>query len=245
MSKSITSSLSSSISQSTQKILFFDAGPIITLVMSRLIWILPELKKQMNGRFYITPAVKKELIERPLTVKRFEFEALQVAKLIRDGVLEVYEKVPGDKVNELITLANSSFSINGKNMDIIQSGEMESVACALQEQASSVVMDERTLRLFIESNKEMKKLLEIRFQKEVTPNSTNMNLFSNALKDITIIRSVELLAVAYKLKLLDTFIPPQKDGKQVLLDAVLWSAKYNGCAITGNEIDELKQFLLK
>ena len=235
----------STSSQSKQKILFFDAGPIITLVMSRLIWILPELKKQMNGRFYITPAVKKELIERPLTVKRFEFEALQVSKLIRDGILEVYDKVPTNTVHNLITLANSSFSINGKNMDIIQAGEMESVACVLQEQASSVVMDERTLRLFIESSKEMKKLLEIRFQKEVIPNTTNMNLFSTALKDVTIIRSVELLGVAYKLKLLDSYIPPQKDGRQVLLDAILWSAKYNGCAVTENEIEEMKQFLLK
>ncbi len=235
----------STISSSKSKILFFDAGPIITLVMSRLIWILPELKKQTNLRFYITPAVKKELIERPLTVKRFEFEALQVAKLIRDGIIEVYEKVPQETVHQLIALANSSFSINGKNMDIIQSGEMESVACALQEQAASVVMDERTLRLFIESSKEMKKLLEIRFQKEVTPNSTNMNLFSTALKDVTIIRSVELLGVAYKLKLLDSYIPPQKDGPTVLLDAILWSAKYNGCAVTGNEIEEMKQFLLK
>ncbi len=231
-------------SSSTQKNLFFDAGPIITLVMSRLIWILPELKKQLNGTFYITPAVKKELIERPLTVKRFEFEALQVAKLIRDGIIEVYEKVPGDTVHQLITLANSSFSINGKNMDIIQSGEMESVACALQERAASVVMDERTLRLFIESNKEMKKLLELRFQKEVVPNSKNMNLFSAQLQDITIIRSVELLAVAYKLNLLDSYIPPQKDGRQVLLDAILWSAKYNGCAVTQHEIEEMKEILL-
>jgi|SRR3989338_1433405 len=235
----------STSSQSKQKILFFDAGPIITLVMSRLIWILPELKKQMNGRFYITPAVKKELIERPLTVKRFEFEALQVAKLIRDGILEVYEKVPTNTVHNLITLANSSFSIQGKDMAIIQAGEMESVACALQEQASSVVMDERTLRLFIEANKDMKKLLELRFQKEVIPNTTNMNLFSTALKNVTIIRSVELLGVAYKLKLLDTYIPPQKDGRSVLLDAILWSAKYNGCAVTGKEIEEMKEMLLK
>ena len=74
------------------KILFFDAGPIITLIMSRLSWILPELKKQFNGKFYMTPAVHYELIERPLTMKRFKFEALQVSKLVHEGVFEVYEK---------------------------------------------------------------------------------------------------------------------------------------------------------
>ena len=48
------------------KAIFFDAGPIISLVMSRLGWILPLLKKKYGGKFYITPAVSMELIERPL-----------------------------------------------------------------------------------------------------------------------------------------------------------------------------------
>ena len=39
------------------KILFFDAGPVITLIMSRLSWILPELKKQFKGKFYLTPSL--------------------------------------------------------------------------------------------------------------------------------------------------------------------------------------------
>ena len=46
-------------------ILFFDAGPVISLVMSRLAWLLPDLKKQFGGKFYITPAVKNELVDRP------------------------------------------------------------------------------------------------------------------------------------------------------------------------------------
>ena len=138
-----------------EKALFFDAGPIITLVMSRLIWILPKLKEKFGGKFYITPGVKTELVERPLGIKRFEFEALQVMKLIRDGTLEVYDKVPKSRVEQLQNLANSSFKIKNKNMDIIQTGEMEAVTCALQTNASAVVMDERTLRLLIENNKEM------------------------------------------------------------------------------------------
>ena len=32
----------------TDKILFFDAGPVISLVMSRLPWILPELKRKFG-----------------------------------------------------------------------------------------------------------------------------------------------------------------------------------------------------
>lgn len=226
------------------KILFFDTGPIISLVMSRLVWILEPLKKQFGGHFYITPAVKKELVERPMMVKRFEFEAFQVLKLIRDGVLEEYNAVPQKKANDLIDLANNTFRLDNKPMDVLQAGEVESVACAM-ELSAGVVMDERTLRLFIENNKEMKKLLEIRFNKEVTFDLARMNKFSDSLRGLLIIRSIELVGVAYKMGLLKDYIPEMRDGKERLLDAVLWATKFNGCAVTEHEIEEMKLFLLK
>ncbi len=226
------------------KIIFFDAGPVISLVMSRLVWILPELKKKYGGKFYITPAVRLELVERPLNVHRFQFEALQVMKLINDGVLEVYEKVPKEKALELKEMANSSFSIEGRNMDILQSGEVESVAAAWESGAEAVVMDERTLRLFIENSAEMEKLLERRFRKNVVSDGRMMRNFSERLKGITIIRSVELVSVAYKLGLLDGYVPRQKGGRELLVESILWAEKYNGCAVTEQEIEEMKKELL-
>jgi len=226
------------------KMLFFDTGPIISLVMSRLVWILEPLKKQFGGHFYITPAVKKELVERPMMVKRFEFEAFQVLKLVHDGVLEEYNAVPQKRANELIDLANNTFRLDDKPMDVLQAGEVESVACAMELNAP-VVMDERTLRLFIENNREMKKLLEIRFNKEVTPDLVRMNKFSDSLKGLSIIRSIELVSVAYKMGLLSDYVPDIKDGKERLLDSVLWATKFNGCAVTEHEIEEIKLFLLK
>ncbi len=226
-----------------EKILFFDSGPIISLIMSRLVWILPELKKQFGGKFYITPAVRLELVERPLNVHRFQFEALQVMKLIHDGILEVYTRVPQKKVSSLIKLANGTFSMNGKNMDIIQSGEMESVASAL-ELGAAVVMDERTLRLLIEDPKNLISLLSHRFQSTVDVNKENLPLLQKELQSIPIIRSIELAAVAYRLELLDDYLPPQKGGQEILLDSVLWATKYNGCAVTEEEIRALKEKLL-
>lgn len=226
------------------KSLFFDTGPIISLVMSRLVGILPELKKEFGGKFYITPAVKKELVERPLQIKRFGFEALQVMKLLREGTLELYEDVPQRSASSLIKLANSSFRIDGKMIDVIQSGEIESVAAALP-LAAGVVMDERTLRLFIENNKEMKSLLESRFQKDVVADEEKMNAFSEQLRGVKIIRSIELVGLAYRRGFLDGYIPPQKDGRSVLLDALLWAVKSNGCAVTTEEIEEIKDYLLR
>jgi hypothetical protein len=226
------------------KALFFDAGPIISLVMSRLSWLLPELKEQFNGTFYITPAVRYELVERPLTVRRFQFEALQVMKLITDGVLEVYTDVPEKKVDELITLANHTFTIGKKNMDIVQRGEVESVAAALPLQAG-VVMDERTLRLFIENPTAMKELLEHRFKRKVTAIPKKLLRFSKQLQGVPIIRSIELVSVAFKLGLLNGYIPKKRGGKAVLLESVLWATKYNGCAVTNHEVEEIKAVLLE
>lgn len=228
-----------------ERAIFFDAGPIISLVMSRLDWILPKLKEHFGGKFYITPAVKIELVDRPLKIKRFGFEALQVMKHIREGTLEIYKQVPGKKVLELQQLANNSFKIGNKNMEIIQAGEMESVASALQIEAEAVVMDERTLRLFIENNKAMEKLLEFRFKKDVTANLIKMEKFSKQLKNIKIIRSIELVGTAYKLGILNDYIPRLKLGKKMLVNSVLWITKFNGCAVTSHEIDELEAFLLK
>lgn len=227
------------------KTIFFDTGPIISLVMSRMWWILPKLKEQFGGNFYITPAVYRELIERPLTTKRFKFEALQSLKLVRDGVLEVYNKLPKKKIDELTKLANSSFSIKNKTMDIMQEGETESIACAIETKADAIVIDERTLRLFIENNKEMEKLLEHRFKKDVVANPKTMNQFSQQLQTVPIIRSIELVAVAYKLGWLDGYIPKEKGGREVLLDSVLWATKINGSSVTEHEIEEMKLFLLK
>ncbi len=227
-----------------EKIIFFDAGPVISLVMSRLDWILPELKKRFKGRFYITPAVKYELVERPITVKRFQFEALQVLKLIRDGVFEVYQDVPQEKARQLESLADSSFRIGKKYIDLMQRGEMESVASALKTGAAAVVIDERTLRLFIENPAEMKKLLERRFRRDVVPIAGAMKQFSQQLKSITIIRSVELAAAAYRLGLLDSYLPEGKLRKELLVESVLWATKFNGCAVTEQEVGEIEECLL-
>ncbi len=224
------------------KKLFFDAGPIITLALSNLTWILEPLKRQYNGRFFITPSVHYELVKRPLTVNRFKFEALQVMKLIRLGVVEVYDS-PIRGVKSLKALANSSFKIGNKNVDILQEGELESLSCAL-EHNTAIVMDERTLRLFIENSSEMESLLGRRFKRPVIGNAARIKEFSQKSSGAAIIRSIELVSVAYKLGFLDSYIPKGKLGREQLVDAVLWATKYNGCAVTIHEIAEIKKFLL-
>ena len=225
------------------KALFFDAGPVITLVMSGMQNILKPLKTEFKGEFYITPAVHYELIERPITIRRFQFEALQVLKLMREGVFKIYEKVPQQKVQELINLANKTYSVKGKNIDILQKGEVESMASAAQEKNTAVVMDEHTMRLLLEDHKNLRSLLQKRFHKPVQANKETIKQFCNIVKTRPIIRSAELISVAYTKNLLKDYIPKKRNGKKLLIDSMLWATKYHGCAISNKEIEAMSEYL--
>ena len=62
------------------KALVFDSGPIINLALNNMLWILKPLKEKFKGDFYITESVKRECIDRPLTSKKFKYEALETFK---------------------------------------------------------------------------------------------------------------------------------------------------------------------
>jgi len=42
-----------------------------------------------------------------------------------------------------------------------------------------------------------------------------------------------------------SYLPEQKNGREILLEAVLWAAKFNGAAVTEHEVEEMKDYLLK
>ena len=71
------------------KTLFFDTGPLISITMNHILWILKPLKKHFNGNFFITEAVKKELVDKPLKTKRFKLEAIQSLQQINKQIIEI------------------------------------------------------------------------------------------------------------------------------------------------------------
>lgn len=226
--------------------LFFDSGPLMSLTMNNLLGILPPLKEKFGGEFYITPAVKKELVERPLEIKRFEFEALQILKLLREGTLKLYEK-PLKGVTDMSTYANKSIVAKDKGccMEIIHGGELETVAASLQEGNDTVAIDERTIRLLMENSEELKSLIEARLHEKVILDRKMAGQFQSLIKGMKVIRSAELVGMAYQFGILDNYLPPLKSGREILLDSVLWGLKLKGCAIIEEEIEELKRVLLK
>lgn len=224
-----------------KKCLIFDSGPIISLTMSGLLYVIEKLKKDFDGEFIITPQVKQEVVDNPFNIKKYKFESIQVKDLIDRGVLKMSsEIVPDNKLgNETKKVLQMSGSIlrlheTGEKIKIIQEGEASCLAFANLCKCENVIaVDERTTRLISESPENLEKLMESKLHTEL-----DMDLkVVGAMKKYNFIRSSEILYVAFKRGLI-----PLKKNKDTL-DALLYGVKFNGAAISSGEIEEIKKMV--
>lgn len=226
------------------KSIIFDSGSIISLVTNNLLWILEPLKERFNGKFYITPDVRKELIDKPLKTKRFELEAMQVYQYLKNGTISVIADQRIKKTaDKLLEIANRSFQTRGRWIKIVHPAEIETLAADAVLDAEAVVIDERTVRILLENSLMLTELMEKKLHCKIKPNKNNIKDFKKILEDVHIIRSTELITIAYKLGLLDKYLIKKsniiKSPKKRLLDASLWALKVRGCAISKKEIEEI------
>jgi len=227
------------------KTIIFDTGPIISLTMNNLLWLLEPLKRISNANFYITDLVKKELVDTPLNkTKRFKFEALQVLHYIENGTLEVVE-VDKAKTEKLLSMANNCFKAYGHGINLLHDAEVSAVALYLQKNADAFVVDEKTTRLLIENPNKLHNILKHNLHTNVEENKDNIRQFRELTKSVKMIRSVELATIAYEKGLLDRYLTHIPEAKKTLLESVLWGVKLNGCAVSKREIEQILKMEIK
>lgn len=222
------------------KAIIFDASSLISIAINGLFEELRGLKSVFNGKFIITNEVKKEAIETPLHVRKFQFEALKIKQLLDDKILEMPEamginsKEISKKTQEFLDSSNSAFMGEGRDVHLIDLGEASCLA--LSEIASKKgiknvsSIDERTTRMLIEKPENLKELLEKRMHVNIRIDYEKLKPF----KDFKIIRSTELAYIAYKKKII-------KIKGEDVLGAVLYGLKFNGASISDEEIAEMKR----
>lgn len=223
-----------------QKAIIFDSGSLISFAMSSLYEELINLKKNFKGKFIITKEVREEIIDKPINIKKFELEAMKLKELMNRGIIELPESVGVSQEEiskptlEIMELVNNSFVGDKVPIKLIDLGETSCIALSkiLSEKGiqNILVVDERTLRTLVEDPESLKRI----FQKRL---GAKINLLRDKLKvldGIKIIRSTELIYVAYKKGLISI-------KEKNLLDALLYSLKYSGCAISDEEIEEIKR----
>ena len=223
------------------KYLIFDAGPIISLTMAGLLPVLEKLKKIFPGEFIITPQVKREIVDKPLKIKKYKLEAIQVKNLLEKGIIKLSSDIISDQrleseVKKILKIANGVLRTtkDKEKINIIHKGEASCLAFSnLCRQNSVIVIDERTTRILTESPGNLEKLME---RKLHTPLELELSLLKD-FKNFKFIRSTELIFLAYKKNL----ISMKKDRN--LLDALLYGLKFKGAAISGKEIEEIKKLV--
>ncbi len=217
------------------KSLIFDSGPIINFAMNGLLPLLEELQKKFKGDFLITKEVKSEIIDRPLTIKRFQLQAFQIKELFRKGVIKHADITP-KQVNELrkirehlMQVANNTFKTKKRYVHLIDKGESAALALSsILPNNPPLVVDERTTRMLCENPNNLKKLMEKKLHTSIKPNTGNYSYFEK----FKIIRSTELMYIAYKKGLC-------KIKDKGVLEAALYGLKFKGCSISEDEIQEI------
>jgi|WetSurMetagenome_2_1015567.scaffolds.fasta_scaffold65632_3 hypothetical protein len=227
-------------SSSAERVIIFDSSTIINFTMNGLLAEFRELKRIFNGRFLVPKEVKAEIVDKPMQIKRFELEALKIKELFEENILElpgsfgVDEAKISSRTQELMNIANSTFLGRENPIHIIDSGE---TACLVLSSMLSekgiknvISVDERTIRMLGEKPENLLDILRSKLHAQITSKKENYKTFAG----FRFIRSAELIFIAYKKGLVKL-----KNG--IVLDALLYALKFNGCSISDEEINEIKK----
>jgi hypothetical protein len=228
------------ISSTNEKVIIFDSSTIINFTMNGLLTEFRELKRIFNGRFIVPKEVKEEIVDKPMQIKRFELEALKIKELFEEKILELPNAMGLDeakissKTKDLMNIANNTFSGRQSPIHIIDSGETACLVLStmLSEKGTKniISVDERTIRLLAEKPENLLDIFRSKLHTQITSKKENYKFFSG----FKFIRSAELIFMAYTKGLVKL-----KNG--VVLDALLYALKFNGCSISDEEINEIKK----
>jgi hypothetical protein len=226
----------------SEKAIIFDSSSLINFAMNGLLLEFRELKELFGGKFLITKAIAEEIIDKPMKIKRFELEALKLKELLEDKIIELPASVGIDdgKISKMTTdilnIANNTFFGRNNAMHIIDTGEASCLALSklLNEKGVRNVLsvDERTIRLLGEKPENLLEIFKKKLHTSIIVKRENFKIF----KDFKFIRSAELIYIAYK-----KGIVKLKNHNILILDALLYALKFNGCSISDDEISEIKK----
>jgi len=218
--------------------LIFDTSSIISLATNNLLDALSDLKKMLKGDFLISNSVRKEIIDNPITNKKYKFEAITISNLVQNNIIRIYSKVNIEqKTIRVLDVSNNIFSAYDNPIHILDKAEVESLVLT-QLLKGVFVVDERNIRLLVEDCKKLAMLLERKLDTKIKINSNNLKLFKSEISNVSIIRSAELMAVAFEKGFFKEYENSYASKKDIL-DGILWGLRLRGCAISTEEIDEL------
>ncbi|MEW6035969.1 MAG: hypothetical protein AB1529_05120 [Candidatus Micrarchaeota archaeon] len=211
-----------------------DSGVLISLTAGCLDRILYFFAEHHDVRFVIPPSVEYETVTRPMYngLKKHLFSAIRIKDAIEDGVVVVVDAKVEDEAKRMMHAANNLLFVKGKPIRLIQFGESEMLALAIELGIANILVDERTTRMLIEAPFRLKEHLESEFQVNVMVNKNSYRDLSSRVSGLNVLRSSELVMLAYERGFFKNFGNLQRAA----LEAALYKMKYSGCSISFEEI---------
>jgi len=213
-----------------------DTGTMITLSTTCLMNVFKAFIKTNQIELLISSTVAQESVWKPITNKRFALSAARIKYAMSEQTIKTVPITPeiSNAQQKILQLANNTFFTKDSPLKIIQQGEAEALALAKTHNAHAMFIDERTTRALIENPSRLKQVLERKQEEEVTVNQKNLDEIRAMFPSLLMVRSVDLIALAYEQKLFDHELAHGK----LELEAALWAAKFSGCAVSEKEINE-------
>ena len=222
-----------------KKVLILDAGPIINLSTNGLLEIFEKINR-LGITIVITNYVYQEVVDRPSHIPRFELVALKIKSLVEDKVIKFATELGlaqaeiESETQRILRIANSSIRADNHLIEIVSPAEISCVAVSnlLNKRGiqNLIVIDERTTRILFEKPENLKELMSNKLHRNITLDKRELE----NIKPFKFIRSSELVFMAYKKKFIEI-----KDKNA--LEALLYATKFKGCAISWEEIEQLKK----
>jgi len=191
--------------------------------------------KAGGARFVIPPSVRDEIVTHPLQVRRLAFSAMRLRKLIYDKILEVVELPNLEReCQNILALANKVINVGGRPLTILQEGEVECLALMKLKGFKTLVVDEKTTRLLVESPQTLFDALTGEYDEDVSVDETALAGFKKGLEGAIVLRSAELLAVSADKGFFKEYGSASRDA----LSASLYALQNAGCSISTVELGE-------
>lgn len=222
-----------------KKVLILDAGPIINLSMNGLLEIFEKIN-QSGVTIAITHYVYQEVVDRPSHIPRFELGALRIKELVEKGTIKfatdlgLAQAEIESETQRWLKIANSTIRSENHFIEVVSIAEISCIAVSAllnKKNIENVIgIDERTTRILFEKPENLRELMSSKLHRNITLHTKELE----NTRQFKFIRSSELVFMAYKKGIIQI-----KDKHA--LEALLYATKFKGCAISWEEIEQLKK----
>jgi hypothetical protein len=230
-----------------KRTIVIDTGTIISMVTNNMLWTFRYLAKKYKGHFLIPESVYTELITYPMKTKKFKFEAIMINDLLMEGHIKTYKQTDYRAISQkLMKFANNMFIAKGNPVQLLHKAETDVLALTVFLKSDALFVDERNLRLLVEDPEKLSHMMKNKLHTKITIDRNNLEEFKKMVKGVRVLRSTEVVTLAYEMGLLDRYISVgktiHKQFRKPLLEGALWALKLKGCSISKDEIDEILKF---